>query len=47
MEKVISKAKELSESLGMKMSITDNLSLGNAAIGLTVYAIVVTLLLIL
>jgi hypothetical protein len=46
MNKILSKAKEISESLGMKLSATDNLSLGNTALGLTAYAIVVTILLV-
>jgi hypothetical protein len=47
MQKVIAKAKELSESLGLKISTADNLSVGNTFIGLTVYAVVVTLILVL
>jgi len=47
MEKVITKAKEFSESLGLKISTADNLSVGNTFIGLTAYAVVVTLILIL
>jgi len=47
MEKVIAKAKELSESLGLEISTADNLSVGNTFIGLTVYAVVVTLILVL
>ena len=47
MKKVIAKAKELSESLGLKISTADNLSVGNTFIGLTVYAVVVTLILVL
>jgi hypothetical protein len=47
MEKVIAKAKGLSENLGLKISTADNLSVGNTFIGLTVYAVVVTLILVL
>ena len=47
MEKVITKAKEFSESLGLKISTADNLSVGNTFIGLIAYAVVVTLILIL
>ena len=47
MEKVIAKAKEFSESLGLKISTADNISVGNTFIGLTVYAVVVTLILVL
>ena len=47
MEKVIAKAKDLSETFGLKISTADNLSVGNTFIGLTVYAVVVTLILVL
>jgi len=47
MEKVIAKAKELSESLGLKISTADNLSVGNTFIALAVYSVLVTLILVL
>ena len=47
MEKVIAKAKELSESLGLKISTADNLSVGNTFIVLAVYSVLVTLILVL
>jgi len=45
MEKVLIKAKELSESLGLNISKEENLFVGNVFIGLTVYDVVVTLIL--
>ena len=45
MEAVIAKAKAIAEDLGLRLSAVNNLTLGGTAIGLTAYAVVVTLIL--
>lgn len=47
METVISKAKDIAEDFGLRLSAVNNVTLGGVAIGLTVYAVVVTLILVL
>ena len=45
MEAVTEKAKAIAEDLGLRLSAVNNLTLGGTAIGLTAYAVVVTLIL--
>jgi hypothetical protein len=45
MDAVIAKAKSIAEDLGLRLSAVNNLTLGGTAIGLTAYAVVVTLIL--
>jgi antitoxin component of RelBE/YafQ-DinJ toxin-antitoxin module len=45
MENVLAKAKDIAEDLGLKLSAVNNVTLGGVAVGLTVYAVVVTLIL--
>lgn len=47
MENVLAKAKDIAEDLGLKLSAVNNVTLGGVAVGLTVYAVVVTLILVL
>jgi len=47
MENVLAKAKAIAEDLGLRLSAVNNITLGGTAIGLTAYAVVVTLILVL
>jgi len=47
MENVLAKAEVIAEKIGVKVSAIDNVKLGGVAVGLTVYAVVVTLILVL
>lgn len=47
MKKILSKLEVIAEKIGVKVASVDNVKLGGAVIGLTTYAVVVTLILFL
>ena len=47
MEKILSKLEVIAEKIGVKVASVDNVKLGGTAVGLTAYAVVVTLILFL